>query len=452
VIAVQGRLDYAATFAMARGGVLLAILLTMGAVSPDRFDLVIRDARIVHGDGRVSARATICILAGRIVRIEGPAPASVLQAGRVIDAGGRTVIPGLIDAHVHVEPWTLPLFLKYGITTVRDVHNRPDYILPLAASESPSQPRIIAAGAMIDGPGSFWKDAIVVSDFVAARAAVRRQVEAGAGVIKVYTKLHPALMAVVVQEARARGVPVAAHLGKTTATEAAMIGVTSIEHLSGIADAASTEPQRLYKAHDDFLGGWTVFELEWPSLKPAALDRVARALIERKVVLVPTLALHEAFSRLADSDLRLDPALADVPADVLSRSWDPADIMARAHWTPQVLAAFKRTLPVLQRFVKSYRQLGGRIVAGTDAPQQFVVPGSSLHRELELYVAGGLTPAAALKSATADAADLLGIADRAGTVDVGKDADLVLLDGDPLTDIRATRRIVAVIRGGVVVH
>jgi hypothetical protein len=144
-----------------------------------------------------------------------------------------------------------------------------------------------------------------------------------------------------------------------------------------------------YKAHDDFLGGWTVFELEWQSLKPAALERVARALIERKVVLVPTLALHEAFSRLADSDLRLDPALVDVPADVLSRSWDPADIMARAHWTPQVLAAFKRTLPVLQRFVKSYRQLGGRIVAGTDAPQQFVVPGSSLHRELELYAVAG---------------------------------------------------------------
>ena len=437
---------------MMRALVVAASLLMLGTATPATFDLVIRDARIVHGDGRVSPRATIFISAGRIVRIEGTTPTSVIQAGRVIDAAGRTVIPGLIDAHVHVEPWTLPLFLKYGITTVRDVHNKPEYIFPLAASESPSQPRIVAAGALIDGPGSFWKDAIVVDDFVSARAAVRRQVEAGAGVIKVYTKLHPALISVIVQEARARGVPVAAHLGKTTATEAAMVGVTSIEHLSGIADAASAEPERLYKAHEDFLGGFTTFELEWPSLKATALDRVARLLIERKVVLVPTLVLHEAFSRLADSDLRQDPALADVPADVLGRNWDPADIMTRAHWTPQVLAAFKRTLPVLQRFIKSYRQLGGRIVAGTDTPQQFVVPGSSLHRELELYVAAGLTPAAALKSATADAADLLGIADRAGTVDVGKDADLVLLDGDPLAEIRATRRIVAVVRGGVVVR
>ena len=80
------------------------------------------------------------------------------------------------------------------------------------------------------------------------------------------------------------------------------------------------------------------------------------------------------------------------------------------------------------------------------------MPGASLHRELELYVAGGLTPAQALKSATSDAADLLGIAARTGTIQLGKDADLVLLSGDPLADIRATRRILNVVRGGVVVR
>ena len=110
---------------------------------------------------------------------------------------------------------------------------------------------------------------------------------------------------------------------------------------------------------------------------------------------------------------------------------------------------FKAALPVMQRFVASYVRMGGRVVAGTDTPQQFVVPGASLHRELQLYVAGGLTPAAALKTATADAADLLGISDRAGTVDVGKDADLVLLDADPLADISATMRIRLVDAGRV---
>jgi len=171
----------------------------------------------------------------------------------------------------------------------------------------------------------------------------------------------------------------------------------------------------------------------------------------RGVTLVPTLALHEAFSRLLDRDLRRDPALADVPREVVDRIWDPADIMARAKWTDQTLAGFKRALPVMQRFVARYAQLGGRIVAGTDTPQQFVVPGASLHRELELYVAGGLSSAAALRAATVDAAALLGIADRVGTIDVGKDADLVLVDGDPLADIRATRRIVMGLREGAVV-
>ncbi len=206
------------------------------------------------------------------------------------------------------------------------------------------------------------------------------------------------------------------------------------------------------RAHDDFLAGWTAFELEWLRLQPSALEQVARTLVERGVTIVPTLALHDAFSRLADPDLLQDPALADVPAEVVQRTWAPADIMSRAKWTPGTLAQFKRVMPVLQRFVTLYAKAGGRVVAGTDTAQQFVVPGASLHRELELYVAGGLTPAQALKSATSDAADLLGIAGRAGTIQLGKDADLVLVSGDPLADIRATRRILNVVRLGVVVR
>jgi imidazolonepropionase-like amidohydrolase len=419
---------------------------------PAVFDLAIRGVRVVHGDGRVTPSATVLVQSGRIARVDRTGAGAAAPARRVMDGAGRTLIPGLIDAHVHVEPWSPPLFLKYGVTTVRDVHNAPDVILPLAREDTPARPRIVAAGAMLDGPGSFWPNAIVVSDVASVRAAVRRQIEAGAGVIKVYTRVSASTIAAVVQEARARGVPVAAHLGRATAVQAAVAGVTSIEHLSGVADAASDDPPRLARAHDDFLAGWTAFELEWLRLRPDALDRVARALVERGVTLVPTLALHEAFSRLADEDLLRDPALADVPPEVVTRSWAPSDIMGRARWTPETLRQFGQVLPILQRFVTSYVRLGGRVVAGTDTAQQFVVPGASLHRELELYVAGGLTPAQALRSATLDAADLLGVAARAGTIDAGRDADLVLLDGDPLADIRATRRIVHVVRSGVVVR
>src|SRR5262249_37086680 len=112
VIAARRPLDYAASFAMVRAGVLIASVLMMGAVSPGSFDLVIRDVRILHGDGRVTARATVYISSGRIVRIESTPSTTAVRAGRVIEGSGRTLIPGLIDAHVHVEPWTLPLFLK----------------------------------------------------------------------------------------------------------------------------------------------------------------------------------------------------------------------------------------------------------------------------------------------------------------------------------------------------
>ena len=417
-------------------------------------DLIIRNVRVVHGDGRVTPRATVIVRGATIARIESLSQerqaAAEPPSPRVIDAAGKTMIPGLIDAHVHVEPWATAVFLKYGVTTVRDLHSDASVIFPIAREDSPARPRIITSGPLIDGAGSFWKNAVQVGTVGEARAAVRAQVDAGARVIKVYTRLQPSLVAVIAAEARARGVPVAAHLGRTTAVQAADAGVASIEHLSGIADSASDDPGRLLRAHEDFLGGWTAFELEWQRVPPARLEAVARLLIARGVVIVPTLALHEAFSRMADADLMREPPLADVPPAVLRDAWDPADIMRRARWTPDTLAQFKKTLPVLQRFVGLYARLGGKIAAGTDAPQQFVVPGASLHRELELYVASGLSPEAALHTATQGAAALLGIQDRVGTIGAGLAADFVLLDGDPLADIRNTRRIAAVIRDGVV--
>lgn len=437
--------------------VIAATAIVSGFVSPTtarqsvRADLVISRVRIVHGDGRTTPDATVTIAGGRIVAIGREGEPTSANAAVRIDGTGKTLIPGLIDAHVHVEDWTLPLFLKYGVTTVRDLHNDASYVLSLPA-DAFDRPRLIASGALLDEPPSFWKNALPVTTPTEARAAVRRNVDAGARVIKGYTRLQPAMMCAVVAEARARGVPVAAHLGMTNALEAADCGVTSIEHLTGIADAASSDPATLRNAHRDFLGGWTAFEREWRTLDPIRVERVARRLIDQRVTIVPTLALHEAFSRLADNDLQQDPALADVPDHVRRVSWDPADIMRRAHWTPAVLAEFKQTFPLLQSFVSTYARLGGAIAAGTDSAQQYVIPGASLHREIELYVNSGLSPAAALKTATTDAAGLLGISDIVGTIGVGKTADLVLLDADPLRDIKATRKIWKVIRKGVVAY
>jgi len=431
---------------------LIATIALLVATPPPTVELLVRNARIVHGDGRVTPRGTVAVRHGRIVAITAGDVRGGTAVAREIDGTGRTLIPGLIDAHVHVSDWALPLFLRYGVTTVRDLHNTPSYILALSQHPSPSQPTVLAAGAALDGPGSSWAGARIVSSVAEARAAVREQVSAGVDVISVQSRLGPVMVEAIVREAGARGVPVAADLGKTSASAAARSGVASIEHLSGIVEAAADDAERLQGTAEDRMGTWAESAREGARVDPRSLGTVARTLRAEHVAIVPALALREVFAQLGDAALRRETALAGVPADVVGGEWERFAADTRAWWNGEIGRRFEQALPTLQNFVASYARMGGRVVAGTDAGEPFVVPGASLHRELQLYVAAGLTPAAALRTATVDAAALAGVADRTGVIDVGKDADLVLLDGDPLADITATMRIRAVVHAGTVVH
>ncbi len=183
----------------------LAVLATAVLMSQAPADLLIRNVRVVHGDGRVTPRATVIVRGAIIVQIE---PAALERPGsaeppsrRAIDAAGKTMIPGLIDAHVHMDAWTPAVFLKYGVTTVRDLHSDAGVIFPMSREDSAARPRIITSGPLIDGYGSFWKNAVQVGTVGEARAAVRNQIDSGARVIKVYTRLPPALVSVIVAEA-----------------------------------------------------------------------------------------------------------------------------------------------------------------------------------------------------------------------------------------------------------
>ena len=412
-------------------------------------DMLVRNARIVQGDGRVIARGTVAITAGRISRVAAGNPAG--RGRREFDASGRTLIPGLMDAYVRVRSWALPLLIHRGVTSVRDVGNDPAFVLPLAALDDPEVPQIVAAGSPIDGPGA-GSSAAIVSTVADARTAVRDAVRAGAGLISAGPRLHQAMLSVLAAEGAARGVPVAAQLGRTTALEAAEAGITSIEGLSGIAVSAAAAPDALRAQFDDVDRGMNAAIREWPQLDAARVRDVARRLIDQNVALVPALASIEAIARLQDPSFTQAAVRVAVPHDVAAREWDVPEVMRRHDWTSSTLADFRAALPIMQRFVADYARMGGRVVAGSGTPEPFVVPGSSLHRELQLYVGGGMPAAAALQSATANAAALLGIAERAGRIEVGKDADLVLVDGDPLRDIGATERIRLVIKRGMVVY
>ena len=429
------------------------LLLGCKPAAPDGVALI--GATLIDGTGGPALPdAVVVIRGGKIESIGARAGFALPKRTREVDVSGRWIIPGLIDAHAHLAPaakWAPARYLAWGVTTLRDVHGDLNTILALrkrANTEPGWCPRIYAAGAMIDGLPSTYPDAIGVNDVNEARKAVDRLGSAGVDFIKVYTRIDPPLLRGIVDEARTFNLSVTGHLGMTDALTAAKAGIAAIEHMSGVPEAASHDPSALFTAHyRGFFPGWTAFERSWADLDSAALSRVASRLAEAKITIIPTLVLHETFSRLDEPSTLQDPALQDVPEEQ-QRDWDVRGMIGRAGWTEADFQIFRKSRPMQDLFLRAFAAAGGRIAAGTDASNQLLVPGYSEHREMELLVRAGLTPREAVRAATRNGAVLLGV-DSLGLLAPGKVADLVVLTKDPLADIRNTRAIQSVMTHGL---
>ena len=431
-----------------RTGTALALTLAALALAacgprePDGVALV--GATLIDGRGGPARPDMVVVTRGNRIESVGPLDGFDLPGHTLkVDVTGKFIIPGLIDAHAHVAQWAIPRYLAFGVTSVRDMHGPMDTILALrerANLNAVLSPRVYSAGAMIDGAPATYSDALEAHDQTDARRAVDRLAVAGVDYIKVYSRVGPPMLRAILDEANTFGLRVTAHLGLTDAVTAATMGVRSIEHMSGVPEAASTSPDRFYAAHRrGFFPGWTYFESSWAMLDSAALARVAKVLVEKNVILIPTLVLHETLSRLDDPALLHDPALKAVPDSEIAR-WNVPGMIARAGWTAADFSAFRAARPIQNLFLREFLAAGGVIAAGTDASNQMLVPGASEHTEMELLVAAGLSPADAILAATHDAATLLG-ADSIGVLTPGKAADLVVLSRNPLENIHNTRTI-----------
>jgi imidazolonepropionase-like amidohydrolase len=434
----------------------VALMLALGPLTacrrspPDGVALV--GATLFDGSGGpVLPNSVVVVRRGRIESVGTRAGFTLPAKTREVDVTGRWIIPGLIDAHAHVEPWALPRYLAWGVTTVRDLHGALDSALRLRNRVNlgaVAGPRIYSAGAMIDGLPTTYPDAIGANSPRDARKAVDRLVNAGVDLIKVYTRVDPTLLRATLDEARTFNLRVAGHLGLTDAVTAAKEGIGSIEHLSGVPEASMPDASSLYAAHyRGFFPGWTAFERSWAGLDSATLARVAKELADRKVTLVPTLVLHETFSRLDDPAVLSDTMLREVP-ELAQARWNVADMVRRAGWTDQDYPAFRAGRPKQDLFLRLFAAAGGRIATGTDASNQLLIPGYSEHRELELLVGAGFSTRDALLAATRNGALLLGV-DSLGILAPGKAADLVILTRDPLNDIRHTLAIDRVMSRGL---
>jgi len=354
------------------GAILLPLLLLVGCsklLPPKDQVTALEGATLIDGaGGPPNQDALIIIRNGHIETIARVNDIPVPRSAERINLAGKTVIPGLIDAHAHVERWAAARYIAWGVTTVRDLHGGTDTVLALRKDMNLGSivgPRMFSAGAMIDGVPPTYPNATGIAGAGQARRAVDQHAVAGVDYLKIYTKVTPALLRPLLDEADKLRLPVAAHLGKTDALTAARAGVVSIEHMSGVVQAATGDP-KYASAHDNFLAGWTAEEKGWAGLDSAAVARTARALAQTKVTIVPTLVVHDMLARLDNPILLTRPGMEDVPESAQSVRSVPS-LLRRTGWRAADFDAFRRSRRREDQFVREYRRAGGSIAAGSDA-------------------------------------------------------------------------------------
>ncbi|MET8335910.1 amidohydrolase family protein [Streptosporangium canum] len=423
---------------------------------------------VVDVTGRPHRRnSTVLIRGERIVSV-GPRP-GIPEGTQVIDLPGKFVIPGLCDAHVHsipAERISPPLYLVNGVTTVREMSGTPllhEWRERIDRGELLG-PRSVIASRIIDGAPTIGDPSVFaeVATEAQAREAVRQAKRDGADFVKVYSRLSPELYRVVADEARRHRLPLAGHCPDGVAlTMASSLGQCSVEHLYSTWYDTSTRERELRSriadlefAQSDYVT-WMqeIHRLEWEAVAGYSARKAASVfatLARNRTRIVPTLTVYQVLDR--PNEVLDDGRLKYVPAAVAEGwRWALANII-KAGRTPEVTAQRYALFERRKAFVNELEEAGVPVVAGTDGGDvPFVVPGFSLHDELANLVHSGLSPLRALRAATLEPARLLGLDDSIGTVTPGKAADLVVLDADPLADIRNTTRIHTVVTRGRVI-
>ena len=435
----------------------LFFVVFLGALSVQAQPVTLVHANVVDvATGQIQSDRTVVIVGKRITRVS-PSSRATPKTGRVVDATGQYLIPGLWDMHTHVyfdgtanagTDLILPLLLANGITGIRDMGSELVAVLHARAAVAAHQlpgPRMVVCGPMLDGPKSPYKASIAITTAEDGRQAVDKLKAAGVDFIKVQSGVPRAAYFAIAAEAKAVGLPLEGHVPDAIrATEAVTAGQRTFEHLIGIFEASSAA-EEAYVAGGEKSPGRFLATYD-PAREAAAIGLLAA---HPEVWQCPTL-FWERGQWLVDAIAwQQDSALA-----YAGRSW------VEQRW-PRAQKNIARTLdteplPVREQFVAHELALVGKLhaagvgfLAGTDTPAGVdLVPGVSLHLELQRFVAAGFTPLQALQTATLNPARFYGRLQDFGAVRAGQLADLVLLSANPLVDIANTRRIVAVIADG----
>lgn len=429
--------------------------------------LVITHVAVIDATGKpVKADMTVVIEDDRIKEIAPARKVQVTQGANLIDGTGKFLIPGLWDMHVHLFGATEDfsrLCIANGITGVRIMWGAPTYFQSRKDYEAGSSigPRLFIGSPLVDGPKPIWPGSMSVSNEAEARQAVIKLKHDGYDFIKVYSLVPRDAYFALADEAKKQGIEFDGHVPySVSVSEASDCGQRSIEHLTGILAESSTHEQALRKGYDEAFSNLPPSQRIPGVTQLRVLNRMlledfsaekARTLFSKlarnHTWQCPTFTVLRSLAFLDDADFKNDGRLKYVPT-ALKNLWDPANDFRSKEKTPE---DFKLSKLLYQRYlelVPMMQKAGVEFLAGTDSPNPYCFPGFSLHDELALLVQAGMSPMAALQAATLNPARFLKRDKDLGTVEVGKLADLVLLEGNPLADIRNTRGINAVVLRG----
>jgi imidazolonepropionase-like amidohydrolase len=388
---------------------------------------------------------TVLIEGNRIREIARQGELAPPSGARVLSGTGKYLIPGLIDSHVHYRyPWLHRLYLANGVTTVRDMGGQVERVLTLRQELNLGNilgPRMAVSGMAIN-PGS--ARAMGVDS---AREMARKLVEAGVDGIKItgYTSRE---LEEVVEVAHAAGLIVYGHTGPKVdgrapgALAAVQGGLDGVEHGYGILEDSMGQPVEVPSDFDpsirDHLFRYWYGRMH-RNFDTDKAETLIQSMVQADVYFAPTLVNINRNAR----------TLAELEANPLLEYILEGDPNTLASFGEEERREWSSTMVRMKEVTRRFQQAGGLLIAGTDSANGATLPGWSLHWEMELFVEAGISPMEALQAATVNNARVLRMDRELGTVEVGKYADLVILDDDPLEDIRNTQKIHRVIKDGI---
>jgi imidazolonepropionase-like amidohydrolase len=403
--------------------------------------LAIVGGTLIDGTGAAPLPdATVIIHNGRITAAGPRSKIKIPKHATTVDAHGKTILPGLWDMHAHFEQveWG-PIYLAAGVTTVRDCGNEFEFITAVRDAIAQGRglgPRLLLAG-IVDGSGTYALGVARVDTPEQARQWVNRYHDAGFQQMKIYSSVKLEELKAVADEAHRLGMTVTGHVPEgLNAYQTVAAGQDQINHIVYVRDIMHA-PFPADMDRIDRAKARATLDLESPEAKKALAF-----LKDHHTVVDPTMAVYEFFTvSTAKPPASFEPGVNKVAPELAEQLTDVEPPTEYSALGEQIL---EKELAI----VGALHRAGIPVVAGTDQ----TVPGFSLHREIELYVQAGFTPMEAIQAATVVPARAMGLEKESGTLEKGKRGDLILINGNPLDDIRNTRNVEYVITNGIMYH